>query len=72
MDMAEYTWICLNMPVREYAQICLNGFRFIFPYCNALSTSTRACLFQHLHKTKTFSVKENGAVFLETQTLIFV
>ena len=58
--------------MREYAQICLNGFCFIFPYFNALSTSWRAYLFQHLHKTKSFSLKENDAVFLETQTLIFL
>ena len=70
LNMHGYVWICQYM--REYAQICLNGFCFIFPYCNALSTSSRAYLFQHLHKTKSFSLKENDAVFLETQTLIFL
>ena len=28
-------------------------------------------LSQHLHKTRSFSLKENDAVFLETQNLIF-
>ena len=31
----------------------------------------RAYLFQRLHKTKSFSLRENDAVFLETQNLIF-
>ena len=55
----------------DHAQICLNDFCFIFFYCNPLSISTRAYLFQRLHKTRSFSLKENKAVFLETQNLIF-
>ena len=70
LNMQWYVWICQYM--REYAQICLDGFCFIFPYCNTLSTSTRAYLFQHLHKTNSFDLKENDAVFLEIQTLIFL
>ena len=58
--------------MREYGQICLNGFYFIFPYSNTLSTWTRAYLSQRLHKTRSFSLKENNAVLLETQTLIFL
>ena len=30
LNMTGYVWICRYM--REYAQICLNGFCFIFPY----------------------------------------
>ena len=70
LNMTGYVWTCRYM--REYAQICLNGFCFIFPYCNALSPWTRAYLFQRLHKTRSFRLKENDAVFLETQTLIFL
>ena len=64
LNMHGYVWICQYM--REYAQICLNGFCFIFPYCNALSPWTRAYLFQRLHKTRSFHLKENDAVFLDT------
>ena len=70
LNMHGYVWICQYL--RKYAQICLNGFCFIFPYClYAVSTWTCAYLFQCLHKTGSFSLKENDAVFLETQTLIF-
>ena len=44
---------------------------FIFPYCNPFSSRTRAHLIQRLHKTESFSLKENDAVFLETRNLIF-
>ena len=47
------------------------GFCFIFPNCNTLSTSIRRNLFQCLHKTRSFSLKENEAGFLETENLIF-
>ena len=36
-------WICLNisgcicLDMSEYAQICLDGFCFVFPYCNQLT-----------------------------------
>ena len=70
LNMHGYFWICQYL--RAYAQICLNGFCFIFPYCNALSPWTRAYLFQRLHKTRSFRLKENDAVFFETQTLIFL
>ena len=70
LNMHGYVWICQYL--REYAQICLNGFCLIFPYCNALSPWTRAYLFQCLHKTRSFSLEENDAVFLETQTLILL
>ena len=78
LNMPDYVWLNLHKYVwncqylREYAQICLNGFCLIFPYCNALSPWTRAYLFQRLHKTRSFRLKENDAVFLETQTLIFL
>ena len=71
LNMPEYTWICLNMP--GYAWICLtclNGFCFIFPRCNPLSTWRRGYLFQRLHKTRSFSLNENETVFLETHNLI--
>ena len=68
LNMPRYIWICRNM--RECAQTCLNGFCIVFPHCNPLSTWTRA-YFQRLHKTRRFSLKENDAVFLETQNLIF-
>ena len=51
-------WICLDM--REYAQICLNGFCFIFPHCNLLSTWRRGYSFQRLHKTRSFSLNEKS------------
>ena len=56
LNMHGYVWICQYL--REYAQICLNGFCFIFPYCNTLSTWTRAYVFQLLHKTRFWSYGE--------------
>ena len=35
LHMSWYVWICRNM--HECAQICLNGFCFIFPHCNQLT-----------------------------------
>ena len=72
LRLAEYAWKCLNMPT--YAWICPNLPEWLLLYislCNTLSTWTRAYLFQRLHKTRSFSLKENDAV-LETQTLIFL
>ena len=63
-----YVWICWDM--REYAKICLNSLCFIFPHCNSLSTLRRGYLFQRFHKTRSFSLNENEAVFLEKHNLI--
>ena len=57
----------MNMP-----EICLNGFCFIFPHCNSLSVSKRGYVFQCLHQTGSFSLKENKAVFLEPQNSIII
>ena len=69
LNMPEYAWLCLADAwiyryMREYAQICLNGFSFIFPYCSTLSTWTRAYLFQRLRKTRNFSLKEKWSCSL--------
>ena len=71
LNMSGYVRISRNM--HEYAQICLNGFCFIFPHSNPLSTLMRAYLFQRLHKTRSFSLKENEdtKLFLETKNLNF-
>ena len=60
---SEYAWLCLADAwicryMREYAQIGPNGFSVIFPYFGTFSTWTRAYLFQRLHKTRNFSLKE--------------
>ena len=68
-------WICLNMSacmclhMAEYAEICMNmpksawmAFALYFPLWSTY-------LFQRLHKTRSFSLKDN--VFLEIQNLIF-
>ena len=72
LNMSGYVRISRNM--HEYAQICLNGFCFIFPHSNPLSTLMRAYLFQRLHKTRSFSLKENEdtKLFLETKNLNFL
>ena len=68
--LAKNAWICLNMPI--YAWICPNLSEWLLlSYCNALSTWTRAYLFQRLRKTRSFGLKENDAVFLEIKTLVF-
>ena len=41
LDLSEYVKICVNMPKSAW----MNGFYFMFPYCNLLSTWTRAYLF---------------------------
>ena len=64
---SQYARICVNMP-----EICLNGFCFIFPHCNSLSVWKRGYLFQCLHQTRSFSLKENKAVFLEPQNSIII
>ena len=73
LNMHEYTWKCRYM--REYDQICQNGFCFVFPYCNTLSTWTRASLFQRLHKSRSFSEgqfsKGKWCCFSETEKFIF-
>ena len=67
MNMSEYAYICVNM-----AKSAWMAFTLYFPIVIPLPTWTRAYLFQHLHKTRSFSLKENNAVLLETQTLIFL
>ena len=70
LNMHGYVWICQYL--RKYAQICLNGFCFTFPYClYAVSTWTRVYLFQRLHKTGSFSLKENDAVFFGDTNIDF-
>ena len=64
--MHEYIWIWLNM--LEYVWICLNlseWFCFTFPHCYPLSTWRHDYLFQRLHKTRSYSLKEHGTVFLK-------
>ena len=68
-------WICLNMPdctwlnMLGYVWICHNGFCFIFPHCNpcllkrVVNYFWVSFFFQRLHKIRSFSVKENEAVF---------
>ena len=53
--LAEYAWICLNMPI--FAWICPNLPEW-FLLCNTLSTWTRAYVFQLLHKTRFWSYGE--------------
>ena len=53
--------------MREYAQIFLNAFRFTFPHYNLQSIVLKVWLFT---LTK-FSLKENEAVILKQQNLIF-
>ena len=59
----EYIWICLNM--LEYVWICLNLSEWLLLYISPLSTWTLDYLFQHLHKTRSYSLKEHGTVFLK-------
>ena len=49
--------ICVNMPKLAW-RLC-----FAFPYSTPFSIWTRGCLFQSLHETRRFSLKEHGAVF---------
>ena len=73
LNMSDYAWvclICLNMP--EYAWICLlNDFCFTFSHCNPLSAWRHGYLFQHLHETRSYSLKKYEAVFLTRQNLTF-
>ena len=61
LNLLGYAWICLN---------CLNSLCVIFPHCNPLSTWRCGYLFQRFHKTRSFSLNENEAVFLEKHNLI--
>ena len=69
--MPAYVWLCLNMRMAcEYSKICVNGFCFTFHHCQPFPIETRDYLFQHLHKTKSYGLKEHKAVFLKIQNMI--
>ena len=73
--MPEYAWTCLD--ISEYVDICVNmpksawmAFALYFPiliHC----LLERMYIFQRLHKTRSFSLKENDAVLLETKIDFF-
>ena len=76
LKMPEYAWFCLA----EYARICLNMPQWLLlnisplqslTYLKAWSIIFESLIFQRLHKIRTFGLRENEAIFLETQNLIF-
>ena len=61
----ECAWLCLN--ILEYAWLCQNLYKrlcFTFLHCYPLSTRTSVYLFQLLHETIVYSLREHKTVFL--------
>ena len=63
LDLSEYATICGNLPKSAWTAFVL----YLFPHSSALYTWTLGYLFQRLHTTRSFSLKQSEAVFLETQ-----
>ena len=71
LNMPRYAWICRYM--REYAQICLNGFCFIFPYCNTSPNWTCAVLtyFNVYTKLELLVFRKMVLLFVDTKIDFF-
>ena len=75
--MSGYVWICLNMP--KYVWICLDLLEWLLFYIspfshlfyNLFSIWTFDYMLECLQETRGYSLKENEAVFLKKQNLIF-
>ena len=65
-------WTCLN--ILKYVWMCLNLFAVCFCFtssCNPLFTWMCGYLFRCLYETRSYSLEEYEAVFLQRQNLIF-
>ena len=70
LNMPRYVWICQYM--REYAQICLNGFCFIFPYCNTLSTWSVLTYFNVYTKLEVLVLRKMMLFLVDTKIVFSI
>ena len=70
LNMPGYVWICRYM--REYAQICLNGFCFIFPYCNTLSTWSVLTYFNVYTKLEVLVLRKMMLFLVDTKIVFSI